>query len=409
LKTVAPGDPGNAAEATRRGTFLEILSVFLKLGLTSFGGPIAHLGYFRVEFVERRRWLTEQSFVDLLALAQFLPGPASSQTGFAIGLLRGGLLGGLAAWIGFTLPSATLMLLFAYGAGSIADSSLGSGLLHGLKLVAVAIVAQAVMGMARTLCPDRVRASIATVALVVMLLAPWSILQLGVIIAGGFAGLLMCKAVDEAADDIPLMPVSRRIGLACLVAVFVLLVVAFIPAPPGAVGLFDAFYRSGALVFGGGHVVLPLLRNAVVAPGWVSDSTFLAGYGAAQALPGPLFTFAAFLGAVASVPPGGIAGALIALLAIFVPGILCLLGTLPFWHALRANPGARAAMLGTNAAVVGLLGAALYNPVWTGAVQSPMDFAIASVAFVLLIAWQAPPLLVVTLSALAKMGLSLLA
>jgi chromate transporter len=392
-----------------RGTFLEILGVFLKLGLTSFGGPIAHLGYFRAEFVERRRWQTEQSFADLVALAQFLPGPASSQTGFGIGLVRGGLLGGLAAWTGFTLPSAIVMALFAYGAGSIGDSSLGSGLLHGLKLVAVAIVAQAVMGMARTLCPDRARASIATVALVVMLVAPWSILQLGVIIAGGFAGMLMCEAPAEAAGDIEANPVSRGAGLACLAAFFVLLAVAFIPTPPGAAALFDAFYRSGALVFGGGHVVLPLLRSAVVAPGWVPDSAFLAGYGAAQVLPGPLFAFAAYLGAVASAPPGGVVGAVVALLAIFLPGMLCLLGTLPFWRALRADPGARAAMLGANAAVVGLLGAALYNPVWTSAVRNPIDFAIAAVGFVLLFAWEAPPLLVVMLSALAGMALSFFA
>lgn len=402
-------DPPSDVGPTPSGGFGEVFRVFLRLGLTSFGGPIAHLGYFRAEFVERRRWLTERSFADLVALAQFLPGPGSSQTAFGIGLLRGGFLGGLAAWLGFTLPSAVLMVLFAYGAGSIADSSLGSGLLHGLKLVAVAIVAQAVMGMARTLCPDRIRASIAAVALVVMLVAPWSILQLGVIIAGGFAGLLMCEASAETADHIRAMPVSRAIGLACLLAFFVLLAVAFIPAPPGAGALFDAFYRSGALVFGGGHVVLPLLRSAVVSPGWVPDSAFLAGYGAAQALPGPLFTFAAFLGAVASAPPGGIVGAVVALIAIFIPGILCLLGTLPFWHALRAQPAARAAMLGTNAAVVGLLGAALYSPVWTSAVQSPIDFAIASLGFVLLIAWRAPPLLVVMLSALAGMGLSLLA
>lgn len=402
-------DPPSDVGPTPSGGFGEVFRVFLRLGLTSFGGPIAHLGYFRAEFVERRRWLTERSFADLVALAQFLPGPGSSQTGFGIGLLRGGFLGGLAAWLGFTLPSAVLMVLFAYGAGSIADSSLGSGLLHGLKLVAVAIVAQAVMGMARTLCPDRIRASIAAVALVVMLVAPWSILQLGVIIAGGFAGLLMCEASAETADPVRVMPVSRAIGLACLLAFFVLLAVAFIPAPPGAAALFDAFYRSGALVFGGGHVVLPLLRSAVVSPGWVPDSAFLAGYGAAQALPGPLFTFAAFLGAVAGAPPGGIVGAVVALIAIFIPGILCLLGTLPFWHALRAQPAARAAMLGTNAAVVGLLGAALYSPVWTSAVQSPIDFAIASLGFVLLIAWRAPPLLVVMLSALAGMGLSLLA
>ena len=387
----------------------EIFRVFLRLGLTSFGGPIAHLGYFRVEFVERRRWLTEQSFVDLVTLAQFLPGPASSQTGFGVGLLRGGFLGGLAAWAGFTLPSAILMVLFAYGAGGIANSSLGAGLLHGLKLVAVAIVAQAVMGMARTLCPDRIRASIATVALIVTLIAPWSIAQLAVIIAGGFAGLLLCKASAEAAGAARLVPVSRGAGLACLAAYVVLLAVAFIPAPPGAVAMFDAFYRSGALVFGGGHVVLPLLRNAVAAPGWVPDSVFLAGYGAAQALPGPLFTFAGFLGAVASIPPHGIVGATVALLAIFIPGMLCLVGTLPFWNAVSANPRARASMVGTNAAVVGLLGAALYNPVWTSAVQGPVDFAIAAAGFVLLITWRTPPLVVVLLSALAGVGLSLLA
>jgi chromate transporter len=391
----------------RSGAFGEIFRVFLRLGITSFGGPIAHLGYFRSEFVERRHWLSEQSFADLVALSQFLPGPASSQTGFGVGLLRGGLLGGVAAWAGFTLPSAILMVLFAYGVGSIADRPLGAGLLHGLKLVAVAIVAQAVMGMARSLCPDRIRASIATLALIVTLVAPWSLVQLAVIIVGGFAGFLMCNASVEAMSDVGLMPVSRRAGLACLAAYLALLAAAFAPPPPGAAALFDAFYRSGALVFGGGHVVLPLLHDAVTAPGWVSDSVFLAGYGAAQALPGPLFTFAAFLGAVANTPPHGIAGAVLALLAIFIPGMLCLMGALPFWSALTADPRARAAMLGTNAAVVGLLGAALYNPVWTNAVGDPIDFAIAAAGFVLLIAWRAPPLVVVTLSALAGAGLSL--
>jgi chromate transporter len=407
--TIARSSPSpSEAGPASSGEVGAIFRVFLKLGLTSFGGPIAHLGYFRAEFVDRRRWLSEQSFVDLVTLAQFLPGPASSQTGFGVGLLRGGLAGGLAAWAGFTLPSTILMLLFAYGAGNLANFALGAGVLHGLKLVAVAIVAQAVMGMARTLCPDRVRASIATIALVATLVTPGSIAQLAMIAAGGFAGLLMCKASIQAAGDVRLMPVSRAAGLACLAAYLALLAVAFIPAPPGAVALFDAFYRSGALVFGGGHVVLPLLRDAVAAPGWVPDSVFLAGYGAAQALPGPLFTFAAFLGAVASVPPHGAAGAVIALLAIFLPGILCLVGTLPFWSAVNADPRARAAMLGTNAAVVGLLGAALYNPVWTSAVRGPIDFAIAAAGFVLLIAWRAPPLLVVALSALAGAGLGLL-
>ena len=386
----------------------EILLVFLRLGCTSFGGPIAHLGYFRAEFVERRKWLTERAYVDLVALAQFLPGPASSQTGFGIGLMRGGLLGGLAAWTGFTLPSAALLVLFAYGAGTIADSQAGAGLLHGLKLVAVAIVAQAVMGMARSLCPDRVRASIATVALVVMLLAPSSFFQIGTIVAGGIAGWALCRGDGATVPDGLAMPVSRRFATICLVLFFLLLAVAFVPAPGGAMALFDAFYRSGALVFGGGHVVLPLLSNAVVVPGWVSDNSFLAGYGAAQAVPGPLFTFAAYLGTVAGIAPGGVAGAAVALLAIFIPGILCLMGTLPFWHGLRAQPAAQAAMRGTNAAVVGLLGAALYNPLWTSAVRGPADLAVAAAAFLLLVAWRAPPLVVVVLAALTGIGLGFL-
>ena len=403
----APSLPAETKAAARPASSpLEILLIFLRLGCTSFGGPIAHLGYFRAEFVLRRKWLTERAYVDLVALSQFLPGPASSQTGFGIGLMRGGLLGGLAAWTGFTVPSAVLMVLFAYGAGSIAQSHTGAGLLHGLKLAAVAIVAQAVMGMARSLCPDRVRASIATAALIVMLAAPWSIFQIGVIAAGGIAGWLLCGRDGDAAQDGFAMPVSRRLGAWCLVAFFALLVLAFVPVPAGKLALFDAFYRSGALVFGGGHVVLPLLRNAVVVPGWVSDGTFLAGYGAAQAVPGPLFTFAAYLGAVAGISPGGVLGAVIALLAIFAPGVLCLLGTLPFWHGLHAKPGAQAAIRGTNAAVVGLLGAALYNPVWTSAVQGPADFAVAATGFVLLVTWRARPLLVVVLSALSGVGLS---
>jgi chromate transporter len=396
-----------AGEVRAAHSRLEILLIFLRLGCTSFGGPIAHLGYFRAEFVERRQWLTDRAYVDLVALSQFLPGPASSQTGFGIGLMRGGLLGGLAAWTGFTLPSAVLMVLFAFGAGTIADSHAGAGLLHGLKLVAVAIVAQAVMGMARSLCPDRVRASIATISLVVMLVAPWSLFQIGTIAVGGLAGWMLCSGESDMVPDSLAMPVSRKWGIACLSAFFVLLGFALLPAHAGALALFDAFYRSGALVFGGGHVVLPLLRNAVVVPGWVSDNGFLAGYGAAQAVPGPLFTFSAYLGAVASIRPGGVAGAVVALVAIFMPGMLCLMGTLPFWHALRTKPAAQAAMRGTNAAVVGLLGAALYNPVWTSAVQSPADFAIAATGFVLLAVWSAP-LLVVALSALAGIGLSVI-
>lgn len=413
--TESPYQPNRAVPAGPQvaegpsSSLLEILLIFLRLGCSSFGGPIAHLGYFRAEFVERRKWLTERALVDLIALAQFLPGPASSQTGFGIGLMRGGLLGGVAAWTGFTMPSAALMVLFAFGAGTISGSPAGAGLLHGLKLVAVAIVAQAVMGMARTLCPDRVRASIATMALIVMLLAPWSVFQVGTIVVGGLAGWMLCRGAADAAPDNIMMPVSRTVGIVCLAVFCMLLGFAFLPRPAGPLALFNAFYRSGALVFGGGHVVLPLLRNAVVAPGWVSDNAFLAGYGAAQAVPGPLFTFSTYLGAVANIPPGGVAGAAIALIAIFLPGVLCLMGTLPFWYALRAKPGAQAAMRGTNAAVVGLLGAALYNPVWTSAVLTPADFAVAATGFVLLVVWQAPPLIVVLLSAAAGVALAVVA
>ena len=388
-----------------QGTPGEVFAAFLRLGLTSFGGPIAHLGYFRTEFVERRRWLTERAYVDLVALSQFLPGPASSQTGFAIGLMRGGYLGGLAAWTAFTLPSAVLLLLFAYGAGGVADSPAGAGMLHGLKLVAVAIVAQAVLGMARGLCPDKARASIAVLAIILMLLVPGSFGQAGAIVAGGIAGLVFCRGDAEAVTGTFAMPVSRRVGIVCLALFLLLLAVSFVPMRDGVFALFSAFYRSGALVFGGGHVVLPLLRDAVVAPGWVSDSTFLAGYGAAQAVPGPLFTFAAYLGAEATVASGRIAGAVVALIAIFLPGLLALMGTLPFWHALRARPGAQAAMRGVNAAVVGVLGTALYNPVWTSAVLDAEDFAIAVAGFVLLVAWRAPPLFVVALSAGVGAGL----
>ncbi len=400
-----------AVETTRStrpaGSPLEVLAAFARLGVSCFGGPIAHLGYFRAEFVERRRWLDERAFADLVGLCQFLPGPASSQTGFAIGLLRGGPLGGLAAWIGFTLPSAVLLVLFAYGAGHIAGSAIGAGVLHGLKLVAVAIVAQAVWGMARSLCPDRERASIATLAAILVLFAPGSAAQIGAIVLGCAAGLAFCRtqgttaAVAGAdAERLP-VPVSRSVAVACLALFAALLVLPPLLHGLGTgVAVFDAFYRSGALVFGGGHVVLPLLRNAVVTPGWVSNNAFLAGYGAAQAVPGPLFTFAAYLGAVLRGPVSGVAGAVLALVAIFLPGMLLLTGTLPFWDALRSRPVAQAAMRGVNAAVVGLLGAALYNPVWISAVLRPADFALALTGFVLLVVWRAPPLLVVVLGAL---------
>ena len=406
------GDTSHS-EYDRSGSPLEVLRVFAKLGVSSFGGPIAHIGYFREEFVVRRRWIDEPAFADLVALCQFLPGPASSQVGFSIGLMRGGYLGGLAAWTAFTLPSAILLLLFAYGAKFL-QGPIGAGLLHGLKLVAVAIVAQAVWGMARTLCPDRERASIAAVVAVIILFSASSVAQIGAIALGGVAGLWLCRGVLPASNDDSHMatPVSRSVGLLALAAFFLLL--GALPLLNGAIhaqslALFDAFYRSGALVFGGGHVVLPLLREATVTPGWVSDDTFLAGYGAAQAVPGPLFTFSAYLGAVMKSPPNGVAGAAISLMAIFLPGILVLIGALPFWETFRRRANAQAIMRGVNAAVVGLLGAALYNPVWTSAVKTPGDFALALVGFVLLAVWQAPPLVVVAISAVGGIGLALAA
>jgi chromate transporter len=395
----------------RSGSPLEVLLAFGKLGVTCFGGPIAHIGYFREEFVIRRRWLDEHAYADLVALCQFLPGPASSQVGFSIGLMRGGYLGGLAAWTAFTLPSAIALILFAYGANAL-QGPIGAGLLHGLKLVAVAIVAQAVWGMARTLAPDRERASIAVIAALIILFSSASVAQIGAIALGGMAGLWFCRAAPSAATGQRhlSMPVSRSVGLLALAAFFLLLgglpVLRTLSHSQG-VALFDAFYRSGALVFGGGHVVLPLLREATVTPGWVSDDVFLAGYGAAQAVPGPLFTFAAYLGAVMKPLPHGIAGATISLIAIFLPGILVLMGILPFWETFRRRARAQAMMRGVNAAVVGLLGAALYNPVWTSSVKGPGDFGIALVGFVLLTVWQTPPLVVVAISALGGIGLAL--
>ena len=401
--------PPVAVMKSQTGLPLEVLRVFLKLGVSSFGGPIAHIGYFREEFVVRRSWLDEQAFVDLVALCQFLPGPASSQVGFSIGLMRAGYAGALAAWTGFTLPSAIILVLFAYGAGALSGPA-GTGVLHGLKLVAVAIVAQAVWGMARTLCPGRERASIAVLSALIILFSSSSLAQIGTILLGGILGLWLCRNAPPMAEGQIAMPVSRRAGLLALAAFFILLiglpVLQALNGSPG-VALFDAFYRSGALVFGGGHVVLPLLREAFVAPGWVSDEAFLAGYGAAQAVPGPLFTFAAYLGAVVKPSPHGVAGAALGLFGIFLPGILILLGALPFWDSFRTRIEAQSVMRGVNAAVVGLLGAALYNPLWTSSVKTPGDFGVALVGFVLLSVWRAPPLVVVIVSALEGIALAL--
>jgi chromate transporter len=387
------------------GSALEVLRVFLRLGLTSFGGPIAHIGYFRQAFVVRRRWLDEQAFADLVGLCQFLPGPASSQVGFSLGLIRAGWLGGLAAWAGFTLPSAVLMTLFAFGAGAL-HGRWGEGLTHGLKLTAVAIVGQAVVGMARSLTPDLVRGAMAAAAALFLLGAGSELGQVEVIAAGAVLGLLLCRGAPPVAVGRLPLPVSRPVGLVALAAYAGLLVA--LPAlsvatgSPG-LGLFGAFYRSGALVFGGGHVVLPLLRQAVVAPGWVSDDAFLAGYGAAQAVPGPLFTFSAYLGALARPGRagvlGGALGAGLALIGIFLPGLLALVGALPFWDGLRRVAWAQAAMRGVNAAVVGVLAAAFYNPVWTSAVRTLPDLSLALAAFLLLTLRKAPPIVAVVLCA----------
>ena len=390
--------PGEA-KASRA---FEVLRVSLRLGLTSFGGPIAHLGYFRDEYVVRRKWLDEKAYADLVALCQFLPGPASSQVGIAIGQLRAGTLGALAAWTGFTLPSAIALVLFAYGVDAL-GGTLGGGWLHGLKVVAVAVVAQAVLGMMRALAPDRERATLAVVAAVLVLEVPSAAGQVGAIVLGGVAGILLFRG--EAPADHAALPVTigRRTG-AVLLALFVVLLIGLpliaAAVPSQSVRLFDAFYRAGALVFGGGHVVLPLLQASVVPPGWVSNDAFLAGYGAAQAVPGPLFTFAAYLGAVMGPQPNGWLGAALCLVAVFLPSFLLVIGTLPFWDALRRRPLAQATLRGVNAAVVGLLIAALYNPVWTAGITGPYDFALAAAAFLLLFMWQTPPWLVVVLSAL---------
>jgi chromate transporter len=395
----------------RQGTPGEVFAAFIRLGFTSFGGPIAHIGYFRQAFVVRRKWLDETAFADLVALCQFLPGPASSQVGFSVGLMRGGWLGGLAAWAAFTLPSAFALLLFAY-AEKMLTGRVAEGVLHGLKLVAVAIVAQAVWGMASSLCPDRRRAGIAVFSLVLVTVLGGSVGQIAAIVLGGCAGALLCRAAPIAdSGHLPPIPVSRTAGIVLLIVFAVLLVVPPVllsgPVRSQTLALFNAFYRSGALVFGGGHVVLPLLREAVVMPGWVTADSFLAGYGATQAVPGPLFSFAAYLGFVMTPAPNGLAGAAVALVAIFLPGLLLVTGALPFWDAFRRRPTAQAAMRGTNAAVVGVLGAALYNPVWISAVIAPSDFAIVAIGFALLTVWRLAPLVVVVAMTVAAVGMHL--
>ena len=387
----------------------DVFLIFLRLGLTSFGGPIAHLGYFRDEFVTRRQWLSERSYADLVALCQFLPGPASSQVGLAIGLSRAGYTGALAAWAGFTVPSAIVLILFALGISSYGDV-VPSGVLHGLKVVAVAVVAQAVWGMARNLCPDAPRATLMAAASCFVLLVPSIWGQVAVIALAAVVGLLCFKAQQASSDDRFPVPITRRAGVLWLTAFFALLITLPMAAtvfPSQSLAMVDAFYRAGALVFGGGHVVLPLLQAEVVPTGWVSNESFLAGYGAAQAVPGPLFTFAAFLGASMNAAPSGWLGAWICLLAIFAPAFLLVAGALPFWASLRRSTRMQAALSGINAGVVGLLLAALYQPVWTSAIHAPQDFALALVALIALMFWKLPPWFVVLGSALGGWLLSI--
>ena len=387
-----------------RGSVAEILLVFLRLGCTSFGGPVAHLGYFRSEFVTRRQWLTEATFADLVGLCQFMPGPASSQVGMGIGLLRGGPPGMLAAWVGFTLPSALAMALFAFGIGLVGGDMSHAGWLRGLKLVAVAVVVQAVWGMARTLSADRMRATVTVVACLVCLAIPSSLGQISAIVLGAIAGIVLLPRPAPSTETPDALQVGIPIPVAALLLVSFFVLLVGLPwlaqaTAPHWLRLINAFYMAGSLVFGGGHVVLPLLQQSVVAPGWVSPDVFLAGYGVTQAMPGPIFTFAAFLGAVEGPSPNGWIGAIIATISIFLSSFLLIGGLLPFWDRLRHRLGVQATMRGVNAAVVGVLLAALFTPIWTGTVHSSADFGLGLVAFLLLTLWAVPPWAVVLLGA----------
>ncbi|MGE5703121.1 MAG: chromate efflux transporter [Clostridia bacterium] len=376
----------------------EILAVSTKLGLTSFGGPIAHLGYFHNEYIRKRRWMDERSYAELVALCQFLPGPASSQVGIGIGMVRGGLLGGLLAWIGFTLPSVLVLLLFAFLLQGMDASQ--AGWVHGLKIVAVAIVAQAVLGMGQKLAADKSRATIAVASLVITLIWQHAFSQVILIAAAGVLGAILYR--NGSHEDVPgfQVPVGKKTAVICLMLFFGLLFALPLirqAVPSLTISLLDSFYRSGALVFGGGHVVLPLLEKEVVPTGWMSKADFLVGYGATQAVPGPLFTFASYLGAMIA----GVPGALIATVGIFLPAFLLVIGALPFWHELRQHAWIQGALKSINAAVVGILLAALYHPLWTSAILTAVDFALVSVLFVLLVFWKTPPWLVVLAGALA--------
>ncbi|PMC34811.1 ChrA protein [Bacillus sp. UMB0899] len=378
-------------------SLLEILLISTRLGLTSFGGPVAHLGYFHNEYIQRRKWLDEKTYADLVALCQFLPGPASSQVGIGIGVMRAGLLGGIVSFIGFTLPSVIALIIFALVLQRLDIAE--TGWIHGLKIVAVAVVAHAILGMAKNLTPDLKRKTIALFALVATLLWQTTFIQIGVILIAGLLGYLFYKQHNQSEDAILRVPISKRFATFCLILFFGLLI--FLPILREAtqlnwIAMFDSFYRSGSLVFGGGHVVLPLLEREFVPAGWVSEEAFLAGYGVAQAVPGPLFTFAAYLGAVMN----GWQGGLMATVAIFLPAFLLIYGTLPFWDSLRRNPKIKGALMGVNAAVVGILISAFYHPIWTSSILSSKDFAFAGILFSMLVYWKFPPWVIVLTGAI---------
>nr|WP_163102074.1 chromate transporter [Peribacillus alkalitolerans] len=383
---------------SKRGlsTLIEILLVSTKLGLTSFGGPVAHLGYFHEEYIRKRQWMDEKSYADLVALCQFLPGPASSQVGIGIGIMRAGVLGGIVSFLGFTLPSVLALILFALilQGLDIADA----GWIHGLKIVAVAVVAHAIIGMAEKLTPDLKRKAIALFALVGTLLWQTAFTQVGIILISAIVGFLLYKNHQEVAHSKMLFLISKRFAIICLVIFFGLLIGLPILREITElkwVAMFDSFYRSGSLVFGGGHVVLPLLEREFVPTGWLSEEAFLAGYGVAQAVPGPLFTFAAYIGAAVN----GWQGGLLATFAIFLPAFLLIAGTLPFWDLLRRNPKVKGALMGVNAAVVGILISAFYQPIWTSSILVPIDFAFAAILFSMLVFWKLPPWVIVVTGA----------
>jgi chromate transporter len=373
-------------------TLLEILLVSTRLGFTSFGGPVAHLGYFHNEYIHRRKWMDEKSYADLVALCQFLPGPASSQVGIGIGVMRAGVLGGIVSFIGFTLPSVIALIIFAL---VLQGLNIGdAGWIHGLKIVAVAVVAHAILGMAQKLTPDLKRKALALFALVVTLLWQTAFTQVSVIVISAIIGLMLYKQHSESDDSRVYFPLSRGFAVISLSVFFGLLILLPILREITSlswIAMFDSFYRSGSLVFGGGHVVLPLLEREFVPTGWLSEEAFLAGYGAAQAVPGPLFTFAAYLGAVMNGWQGGI----LATIAIFLPAFLLILGTLPLWDDLRHNPKIKGALMGVNAAVVGILISAFYHPIWTSSIVAPIDFAFAAILFSMLVYWKLPPWMIV--------------